>query len=204
MIIVVMLWATMARAQAIVLVTDNSAPAFRETAKGFLEIVPGAYSVDVSAADVVAHVRGKKPVVVCAIGGKATSMFKDAVADTPLVYATILRPESKGLVGGLVTGVPMEVSVASVVAKLKLISPRVARVGILFDPNVSAAAVKAAEGAARDIGLVLVAKPVADVKDVRPTFAAMLGTITYLARSGCAPWVATMKLAAILQKPCML
>jgi putative ABC transport system substrate-binding protein len=112
--------------------------------------------------------------LVVAIGSRAARVARERLPEIPVVYAMVLDPHSVALPGpgeppaGNATGVSMEVGPEREFELLRQILPGARRVGVLYDPARSGAAVRRAAAAAAAAGLTLVSQPVHDEADVLP------------------------------------
>ncbi|HEX4824797.1 MAG TPA: ABC transporter substrate binding protein [Candidatus Polarisedimenticolaceae bacterium] len=104
--------------------------------------------------------------VALAVGARAARFVRAQAPDARLVYAMLLDPEALGLPGPgdapkkNMTGVTMDVDPAAQLEVLKTLAPEVKRIGVLYDPAISGAAVRKAQAIARSKGFEVVAQAV--------------------------------------------
>ena len=99
------------------------------------------------------------PTLVVAIGSRAARAARQMAPRTPLVYGMVLDPLSLGPAQN-VTGVTMDVPADVQLDLIQDLVPAARRIGILYDPLVSGAVVRATSDSARGRGLTLVPQPV--------------------------------------------
>lgn len=114
---------------------------------------------------------GPRPDLIFAIGIWALQLVAAETQDIPVVFAMVLNPRTTiGHEARNITGASMNVPIAQQLAVLQKISPRVRRIGVMYDPSRTGFLVRQAERIARDHGLRLVTKAIASPKD---SFAAL-------------------------------
>jgi putative ABC transport system substrate-binding protein len=121
---------------------------------------------------VAEEVRARKPELVLTLGSSATEMAQQNIKDIPIVFAMVLYPVASGLVeslessGNNATGVSMGIPIKTQFAHLKMLIPRIKRIGVLYNPHKTRAIVSEAFAVARKMDLELVAKSVNSDKDI--------------------------------------
>jgi len=118
---------------------------------------------------VLARVRRARPNVIITVGSLATASALAEPAPEPVVFSMVLYPEQSGFVGSgreRVTGASLDIPADVQFAYVRRVLPAARRVGVLFHPAETGAAVDAARGAASKHGFTLVVKPVAEHDDV--------------------------------------
>jgi putative ABC transport system substrate-binding protein len=121
--------------------------------------------------------------VIVAVGGRATQVAQHATNTIPIVMSLVIDPIGSGLVSGLarpggnVTGLSMMATdlVGKQLEALKEIVPKTSRVALLRNPDNpgSAAQLRAAEVAARALGVRLQSLEARAPKEIDTAFAAM-------------------------------
>src|SRR5438876_4648920 len=142
---------------------------------------PGADTgrIRASATDLIAS----KPDLILASATEGLAAFSDATKTIPIVFVSVSDPVGQGFVpnlawpGGNVTGfTAFEFSMGGKwIEILKEIAPKLARVGVLFNPKTApyfASFLRSIETGAVSIGLPWVAIPVNDVVEIEPAIAA--------------------------------
>lgn len=105
------------------------------------------------------------PALVVAIGSHAARVARQVAPDAPLVYGMVLDPVALGPDANA-TGVTMDVPPDVQLELIRQLVPSARRIGILYDPLISGAAVRKASAAARQLGLVVVPQPVRNESEV--------------------------------------
>ncbi|MFN0063728.1 MAG: ABC transporter substrate-binding protein [Myxococcaceae bacterium] len=116
----------------------------------------------------------ESPALVFAIGASAAKAIADASPTSPLLYALVPNPARAGL-KAQVPGVSMFASPQSQLRAIKALLPNAKRVGILFDPKLTANEVAELEKAASGAGLSLVKKSVDGAQQVAGAAREVLG-----------------------------
>jgi len=130
-----------------------------------VRVVPMTLREDSEAID-ADEIRSNSPALVLAIGSRAARLVHETAPEIHLVYAMVLDPASIGLpapgspASASATGISLDVSFEDQFALIRAVLPAARRVGVLYDPAISGAEVRRAEGIARSQGLKLVAQAV--------------------------------------------
>jgi putative ABC transport system substrate-binding protein len=121
----------------------------------------------------------KSPDAVVAVG---TTVFKKvrAIEDVPVIYAMVMPSEAALSLRPNISGVSMDISPETYIYTMKELFPRAKKIGLLYDPQHTAAFVAEAEKAARAAGLDLVDKQVRDPREIPGLLDKMRGTIDVL------------------------
>jgi putative ABC transport system substrate-binding protein len=115
-----------------------------------------------------------KPDLVVAVGLYALQAVAERAPELPVVYAMVRNPPSLSGPGAKnITGVSMNVPASHALRVLKQVNPQLKQVGVIYDPATTGYLVKAAEAAARDIGVQLVAKEVRSPRQAIPALEAL-------------------------------
>lgn len=104
--------------------------------------------------------------LVIAVGLKAALVAKQELLDTPVLYMMILDPAKYHLTTGNMTGVQLEVPLDHQLTLMRKFLPIARRIGLLYDPEKSAAKLKEAESLAALHDFHIQGFPVADEKEV--------------------------------------
>lgn len=127
-------------------------------------------------ADVVREIKLKRPDMVLAVGRDALSEVK-RIRDIPIVYLMVLNPQFALSKQENITGVIMNIPPGKQLQALLQRLPRARRVGLLYDPKNTGYIVEEAQQAAREMGIVLIAKQVHHAKEVATSAMEMKGDI---------------------------
>jgi putative ABC transport system substrate-binding protein len=121
----------------------------------------------------------KSPDAVVAIG---TTVFKKvrAIEGLPVVYAMVMPSEAALSLRPNISGVSMDISPEAYISTMKELFPQAKKIGLLYDPQHTAAFVGEAAKAARAAGLELVDKQVRDPREIPGLLDRMRGTIDVL------------------------
>ena len=155
-------------------------PALKSVCKGTVK----EYSMNGKAAEgkkIAEKMNASKPDVVVAVGTAASKIAKsDINPSIPIVYCLVTNPGKYGLQGGNITGVALKIPMKMQLETLKQIYPKLARLGIVYNPSRVASTIKEAKEAAGQIGITLVTKEVSDGSEVPDALESMKGTIDAL------------------------
>ncbi len=121
----------------------------------------------------------KSPDAVVAIG---TTVFKKvrALEGLPVIYAMVMPSEASLSLRPNISGVSMDISPETYVSTMKELFPRAKKIGLLYDPQHTAAFVAEAAKAAHAAGLELVDKQVLDPRKIPDLLDKMRGSIDVL------------------------
>lgn len=116
----------------------------------------------------IAQVKRDKPRLIFAIGDKATFLAKKEFSETPVIFSMVLNwnklkiSENKNI-----TGISLDVPPESQFTQLKLVAPRVSRVGVIYSPEASQELIERAKEISSGLGLGLVSYQVHSEKEVK-------------------------------------
>jgi putative tryptophan/tyrosine transport system substrate-binding protein len=121
----------------------------------------------------------KSPDAVVAIG---TTVFKKirAIENLPVIYAMVMPSEADLSVRPNISGVSMDISPETYIASMRELFPNAKKIGLLYDPQHTAAFVAEAAKAVRAAGLELVDKQVRDPREIPGLLDGMRATIDVL------------------------
>ena len=121
----------------------------------------------------------KSPDAVVAIG---TTVFKKvrAIEGLPVIYVMVMPSEAALSLRPNISGVSMDISPETYLSTMKELFPRAKKIGLLYDPQHTAAFAAEAAKAARAAGLELVDKQVRDPREIPDLLDRMRGTIDVL------------------------
>ena len=166
-----------ARAADVVVILSAKANAYQKAVDGFREVAQGKGLRIVKVYDmkgdfktgqkILKNIKSKvKPDLIYAVGVWALQLVAQEKTDIPVVYAMVLNPPSILEAGATnITGASMNVPVGQSLEFLKQLSPKIHRVGIVFNPAVTGYLIEEAGGVAKELGLQLVAKPIRSSKE---------------------------------------
>lgn len=162
----------LASAEAPLIVFDERVAQYKSAAAGARRQLSGATEVNPSSGDLAAKMAEAS--VVVAIGQAAFSAAQKAAPDKPVVYCLVLGVNLSGSAAN-VTGVPMETDPRVMFAHIKTLSPRVKRVGLLYNSQTGEAFVREARAAAEAAGVTLVSAGVNGPNQVKAILTAKAG-----------------------------
>ena len=84
---------------------------------------------------ILQRARNERADLILLIGSFAASSFNPRPSGIPIIYCMILQPETFGLTGSNVTGVSLDIPVSKKLDYLKELSPRMRRIGLLYNPD---------------------------------------------------------------------
>ncbi|MFQ5352840.1 MAG: ABC transporter substrate binding protein, partial [Candidatus Binatia bacterium] len=90
---------------------------------------------------------------VFALGVQAAWLSRQLLPDTPMVYAMVLDSNREMLDGNKTTGVAVEIPVADLLTRFKLIMPELERIGVIYSETSAAAFHDEAHEIAAQLGL---------------------------------------------------
>ena len=179
------------RADVLLLRAGPAAP-YEEARSALLDSLPADRVVETLLLDDLSLQRAQEriaeadPSVLLTLGSQSTRWALDHTSDVPIVFAMVLQPVESGFVrsfsrpGGRVTGAALDVRPAVQLKTLRdLLGAR--RIGVLYDPEQTGPLVDRAGGAARRMGIELVAVAV-------PETGALPGALERLTGSVDALW----------------
>ena len=179
------------RADVLLLRAGPDAP-YEEARRALLDSLPADRVVETLLLDDLSLQRAQEriaeadPSVLLTLGSQSTRWALDHTSDVPIVFAMVLQPVESGFVrsfsrpGGRVTGAALDVRPAVQLKTLRdLLGAQ--RIGVLYDPEQTGPLVDRAGGAARRMGIELVAVAV-------PETGALPGALERLTGSVDALW----------------
>jgi putative ABC transport system substrate-binding protein len=151
-------------AVANVVVLGNAAEVdAKEAIEAARKTAPDFSHAEIDSADAAEQLRHAD--VVLAVGARALTMARTVAPETPIVYAMV--PAADATPAKNITGVALEVPPFAQFASWKQIRFDGDRVGVIYDPRTSAAALADASKAAAALGITLVARPAVDAAAVQ-------------------------------------
>ncbi len=114
-----------------------------------------------------------KPVALFALGAPAAHAGRSALPSLPLTFAMVVNWERYGLDRGPVSGVTVELPVAALFTRFKLILPQVNIIGVIHSPATDPARIERARQAAASLGITLVEEAVAYPDEVAGAYRRM-------------------------------
>jgi putative ABC transport system substrate-binding protein len=123
---------------------------------------------------ILASLTGKVALIV-AMGPLAAQLAREKVPDVPLVFCMVQDPGRAGLLGiPNVAGVAFGLPVKNQLAAFRMVNPRAARIGVVYNADNVGRTVQEAQKAAAVVRLILVERPVASDKDVPQALRSLL------------------------------
>ena len=169
--------AEVAQAADVVVLLSAKADAYQKAVEGFREIAEGRGLRIVKTYDMKGDFQvgqkilkkiksGVKPDLIYAVGVWALQLVAQEEIDIPVVYAMVLNPPSVLGAGAMnITGASMNVPVEQTLTFFKQLSPKIRRVGTVFNSAVTGYLIEEARGIAKELGLELVAKQIRSSKE---------------------------------------
>jgi putative ABC transport system substrate-binding protein len=114
----------------------------------------------------LAEIHEAEPRVVLAVGLRAAKWIRDKLPQTPTVFCMAMHPEDNRLKTNYMTGVQLEPSPGDQLRAFARVLPDAARIGMLYDPKRTGRQVESIKKAAADLGIRLLARPVASREEV--------------------------------------
>ncbi len=118
--------------------------------------------------------------LVLAVGLKAAQLARQEISDIPVIFCMVLDPLKHDLKAPNMSGVLLEVPMDRQLSTFRLVLPKAKRLGVLYDPDKTAAFVDDARRRTKGIGLELVTKTVSSEKEVPAALRSLLPQIDAL------------------------
>jgi len=123
---------------------------------------------------VLAALAGKIALIV-AMGPMAAQLAREKAPELPLVFCMVQDPAKAGLLGiPNVAGVAFGIPVKNQLAAFRMVNPRAARIGVVYNVDNVGRLVQEAQKAASVVRLVVVERPVGSDKDVPQALRSLL------------------------------
>jgi len=109
----------------------------------------------------------KNPQLVVTLGSAATERAAKVIKDTPVLFCMVLNPQASGLVrsmsgsGNNLTGAALDIAPQVQFEALRSLLPNAKKIGVIYNPQETETVVQQGRKAARDMGLELIAVPIA-------------------------------------------
>ena len=178
------------RADVLLLRAGPAAP-YEEARRALLDSLPADRVVETLLLDDLSLQRAQEriaeagPSVLLTLGSQSTRWALDHTSDVPIVFAMVLQPVESGFVrsfsrpGGRVTGAALDVRPAVQLKTLRdLLGAQ--RIGVLYDPEQTGPLVDRAGGAARRMGIELVAVAVPETGALQGALERLTGSVDAL------------------------
>lgn len=165
-------------AAEVAVLKSTDAPAWRPTVDALRRVAAGhtitEYDLrgDRATGDGIAAALKGRSVIVVALGPLAAQVARASLPDTPMAYAMVQDPARAGLTG--VAGVTYTIPIKNQLAAFRMVNPRGARIGVIFNPDNVGEQIQDATKAASLLRVVLIARPVTAQKDVPPALRSLL------------------------------
>jgi putative ABC transport system substrate-binding protein len=121
---------------------------------------------DVKQSNLLGQMQAYEPDVIVTMGTSATKTIKSAIDDLPIVFSMVLDPVGNGFTGSNMTGVSLDISPAEQFRKFRSVVPNLSSIGVIYNVNENANAIKKAKQDASKQGITLKAYPVQTTKDI--------------------------------------
>jgi len=126
------------------------------------------------------QIRSRRPALILAIGTEAATLAKREISDIPVLFCMVPDPEKYDLSGANITGVSLNLPVATQLATLQTIAPRTRHVGVMYNPKYSRRIIEQAFEASDKLGMALIPSKVDRPEDVPRGTRAFLGRVDAL------------------------
>ncbi|MCK5534382.1 ABC transporter substrate-binding protein [bacterium] len=114
----------------------------------------------------------REPELIFSLGEQTTRAIKNRVNKTPVIFCLVLNPVEKGLVecikstGNNLTGVCLDIPVATQFLALQQVIPSAKRIGVIYNPFKTNLIVEEGKKVAEKLGLQLISRRVYSQKEV--------------------------------------
>jgi putative ABC transport system substrate-binding protein len=174
-VIMAFLFATrIANGAGVLTVGDPRVAQYREALGAAKEILRDGPVLDPNASNATERLKQADPAVILAVGQKALQFARQNAPTVPTVFCMVLTGTGTSRT---VTGVRLEVAAGVQLSQLRQAAPQVKRIGVIYDPHVSAGFVEEAVKAAGVHGVTVVSRPVSDPREVRGALNEIAGSI---------------------------
>ena len=129
---------------------------------------------------IIRGINKAKPKLVLAIGSLAAQAAQEDVQDIPVIFVMVPNPHKYGLKGDNIAGISLDIPAETQFMAYTSLVPTLRTFGVIYDPEKTATMITQANAAAGQLGLRLVAVPVASSKEVPAALRSMLGKIDAL------------------------
>jgi putative ABC transport system substrate-binding protein len=161
-------------AGSVAVIMSAEVDAYREAIEGFKRVsqyrVVAEYNMQGDfdrGREILTQIQSKvKPDLILAIGVWALQVVSERAKDIPVVYAMVLNPQNVIKAGAKnITGASMNVPVELTINLFNELSPKIRRVGVIYNPTHTETLVRQGRIAARQRGLQLIAKEIRSPKE---------------------------------------
>ncbi|HSQ78732.1 MAG TPA: ABC transporter substrate binding protein, partial [Nitrospirota bacterium] len=169
-----------AHAFNVIVVKSGELKPYQDALRGFRDACNcDAQELKLDEGDGAGTVLRESPDAVVAIG---TTVFKKVrgIEGLPVIYAMVMPSEAALSLRPNISGVSMDISPETYIATMKQLFPAAKKIGLLYDPQHTAAFVAEAAKAAHAAGLELVDKQVRDPREIPGLLDMIRGTIDVL------------------------
>jgi len=177
------------QAQEMAILKSADIMAYEQAIKAFEESIPQSlgsikeYDLqgDLSRGRRLARrIRASDVRLVLAIGLKAALVSKLEILDVPVIFCMVLNPDKYNLTTSPMTGITLNIPFSQQISSLRLVLPRVKRVGVIYDLSQMSQRVEKARRQAKRLGLELLSREVGSANDVPDTLRALVSKIDAL------------------------
>lgn len=124
---------------------------------------------------IIRKIRSLMPDVVVSVGSLATVILGDEIHDIPVVFCMTTEIPELVRSSSNVTGVYLRVAAGRQFQALRQVIPGIGSIGVVYDAALSSDLIAEAERSAREMGLVLVGRPVSDAREVPDALRSLVG-----------------------------
>jgi putative ABC transport system substrate-binding protein len=176
-----------AHANEIAILKSADIAPYNQAIEGFKANLPGNVFTEYDLQGDVARgrklarkIRASDANLVLAVGVKAALVAKLELLDIPVIFCMVLDPAKHDLSAPNMTGILLEVPIERQLATMRSALPGRKKIGLLYDPEKTAALVQEARRLAKELNIELVERQVSSEKDVPAALRALLPTIEAL------------------------
>lgn len=162
-------------AQEIAILKSAEIGAYSEAIEAFKSALPSSFQVtleyglkgDLAKGRALARrIRASDTQVVLAVGLKAALAAKLEIFDIPIITCLVLDPKKYGLPSKNMVGLSLKIPFERHLQPLKLLAPKVSRIGVLFDTRKTQGLLDQLQQEARNQGMTIIAKEVHEEHEV--------------------------------------
>ena len=124
---------------------------------------------------IIRKIRSLKPDIIVSVGSLATVILGDEIRDIPVVFCMTTEIPEVARSSSNVTGVYLRVAADRQFKSLKQVIPGIGSIGVVYDAEHSSDLIAEAGRSARDMGLVLVERPVSEAREVPEALRSLVG-----------------------------
>ncbi|MCP5047142.1 MAG: hypothetical protein GY940_08215 [bacterium] len=156
----------------VVVVKSIDFPQYDRTVDGFMEVLKHKYRKVIlniyylNDPNLIRLIRSQGPDMILTLGTPATRFVFKGIPDIPIIFSMIMDPGGNGISSRVNAGASVDIPVKIQMEKLRMVMPRLKRVGVIYNPVENENTIREARKAASELGLTLKAYPVRSKREI--------------------------------------